>query len=109
MDVVTGMTLKPQHTTIIFTPRFFLPYGYMVGFDVQVKSPQRMPYRGNGMVLPIMSGKGGLLFEQTNKYLGYWEKAPGKQLYASLEIASSTASSDLQSFLEAVSVHLSLN
>ena len=91
----------------VFTPRFHLSDGQMVGIEVQIKSGQK--------VLPaletfrlILSGKNRDLLNEINAHLSKWCEKAEKNLYLSWELSSETNPVDLNLFLDELSLALPL-
>jgi len=101
-------TLEHNQYTPVFTPRFHLSDGSMVGIEVKIKCRQKILSAKDAFKL-IQSGKSGDLLKQINLHLSKWSEKAENNLYLSWEISCETTQLDLAVFLDALSSSLPLN
>jgi hypothetical protein len=98
---------KNQYTPL-FTPRFHLSDTALVGIEVQIKQSQRILTDYEAFRL-IQSGNSGNLLEQISASLSQWSKKAEKPLYLSWGLCSKANPTEMQFFLEELSLQLPLS
>jgi EAL domain-containing protein (putative c-di-GMP-specific phosphodiesterase class I) len=93
--------------TPVYTPRFQLSDGSLVGIEIQIKSGQKIISSLDAFKL-ILSGNGGDLLKQIALHLSKWSEKAEKTLYLSWELSSETTPCDLKLFLDELSLALPL-
>lgn len=89
----------------LFTPRFHLSDGALVGMEAQIKCGQKILSTLDTVKL-IQSGNGGDLLKQIALHLSKWSEKAGNTLYLSWELSSETRPVDLKLFLNELSLAL---
>ena len=94
--------------TPVYTPRFRLADGCLVGIETQIKCGQKILSAFDTFKL-IQSGNGSDLLKQIYTHLLNWSEKAERSLYLSWELCSVTNAIDLQLFLDELSQALPLN
>jgi len=91
----------------VFTPRFRLNDGKLVGIEVQIKNRQKILSSIDAFKL-IQSGNSRDLLKQIALHLSKWSEKAGNPLYLSWELGSQTNPADMKLFLDELSLALPL-
>jgi hypothetical protein len=100
-------TLEKKYSAV-YTPRFRLADGCLVGIETQIKCGQKLLSAFDAFKF-IQSGNGGDLLTQIYTHLLNWSEKAERSLYLSWELSSVTKAIGLKVFLDELSQALPLH